>query len=235
MDEQSLILEEYKMLKEEINQKIGYQNTLLTFTDTAVVSIIAIITAIETPLPPEVYLVPLIIIVPMMFRVAYYRDAVAKISAYLSVLLEPKLSPISWETRQLSIGDHFDRIHKKQAKDELPERKKYELKEWIGDKAHSVASIFNANSDQLFFRGAQRYYDFIILAIICYGIFFAQMVCTMPFNLINSIRCGWVLPIEAAIFFLASKTLDLSKSRILWKEFWEKTQRKENKLQEKSE
>lgn len=84
MDVQSLILEEYKMLKEEINQKIGYQNTLLTFTDTAVVSIIAIITAVENPLPPEVYLIPLIIIVPMMFRVAYYRDAVAKISAYLS-------------------------------------------------------------------------------------------------------------------------------------------------------
>lgn len=148
MDEQALVLEEYKMLKEEINQKIGYQNTLLTFTDTAVVSIIAIITAVENPLPPEVYLIPLIIIVPMMFRVAYYRDAVAKISAYLSVFLEPKLSPISWETRQLTLGDDFDSIRKKQAK--------------------------NVNSDQLFFRGAQRYYDFIILAIICYGIFLCK-------------------------------------------------------------
>lgn len=204
MDEQALVLEEYKMLKEEINQKIGYQNTLLTFTDTAVVSIIAIITAVENPLPPEVYLIPLIIIVPMMFRVAYYRDAVAKISAYLSVFLEPKLSPISWETRQLTLGDDFDSIRKKQAK--------------------------NVNSDQLFFRGAQRYYDFIILAIICYGIFFVQMVCTMPFNLINSIRCVWVLPVEIAIFWRASKTLNLSKSRILWENFWNDIAEKEKDI-----
>ena len=204
MDEQTLLLEEYKMLKEEINQKIGYQNTLLTFTDTAVVSIVALITAIENPLPPEVYLVPLIIIVPMMFRVAYYRSSVAKIAAYISVFLEPKLFPIQWESKQFLIDLYGSAAKEKDKK-----------------KFGTLFDIFDADSDELFFRGTQPYYDFIILAIICYGIFCAQMINTMPFNIINTVRCLWVLPLEIAIILLANRILNLSKSRVLWKTFWQ--------------
>ena len=60
--------------------------------------------------------------------------------------------------------------------------------------------------------------------------FFVQMVCTMPFNLINSIRCVWVLPVEIAIFWRASKTLNLSKSRILWENFWNDIAEKEKDI-----
>ena len=36
-----------------------------------------------------------------MNRIAYYRKATAKISAYMIVFLEPKLNERSWETRNI--------------------------------------------------------------------------------------------------------------------------------------
>lgn len=36
-----------------------------------------------------------------MNRIAYYKKAIARISAYMIVFLEPKLNGISWETRNL--------------------------------------------------------------------------------------------------------------------------------------
>ena len=47
------------------------------------------------------YLFPFFIIIPIMNRIAYYRKATAKISAYMIVFLESKLNEISWETRNI--------------------------------------------------------------------------------------------------------------------------------------
>ena len=44
-------------------------------------------------------LLPMVVVVPVSLRVGYYRDAIAKLSAYQVVFLEPELDGINWETR----------------------------------------------------------------------------------------------------------------------------------------
>ena len=210
MDEQQLLLEEYKMLREEINQKIGYQNTLLTFTDTVVVSIISLITGIKGKFPTEMYLMPLVIIVPMMFRVAYYRDAVARIAAYITVFIEPKLLPIQWETRQFSIEKNLE---------------EFDVDERTGK---------NKKVKKPVFKGKQNCYDFIILAIVCYGIFFVQKKQNLfnGFNILEYFACFLFLLVEIAIIVFSLKILNISKSRDLWNEYWKKIENKEAHRQE---
>lgn len=89
-----LICKEYEMLHGEIE----LQNNLLIFMVTATVTIITIAVKSKNLL---LYLFPFFIIIPTMNRIAYYKKAIARISAYMIVFLEPKLNGISWETRNL--------------------------------------------------------------------------------------------------------------------------------------
>ena len=80
-----LICKEYEMLHGEIE----LQNNLLIFMVTATVTIITIAVKSKNLL---LYLFPFFIIIPTMNRIAYYKKAIARISAYMIVFLEPKLN-----------------------------------------------------------------------------------------------------------------------------------------------
>lgn len=87
---------EYDNLRNEIIQKIGLINTLLTFTITTTV---AILTFALSENNAFFCLMPFCIIIPMSIRIAYYRSAISKLSAYMIVFLEKNLDGINWETR----------------------------------------------------------------------------------------------------------------------------------------
>lgn len=92
---------EYKMVRSEIEQKISLHNSLLTFTITTTVAILAI-AAGNANSNAFLYLLPFCVIIPMSIRIAYYRKAMAKLSSYLIVFCEPYDDSIKWETRNLS-------------------------------------------------------------------------------------------------------------------------------------
>ena len=87
---------EYDTLRNEINQKIELHNSLITFTITTTV---AILTFALSQNNVFLYLTPFCIIIPMSMRIAYYRSALSKLSAYIIVFLEKNLEGMNWETR----------------------------------------------------------------------------------------------------------------------------------------
>lgn len=96
---------EYDYLRSEIVQKIELHNTLLTFTITTTV---AILTFALTQDSSILYLLPFCIIVPMSMRMAYYKSAIAKLSAYMIVFLESSIDGLNWETRNaFLISNHL--------------------------------------------------------------------------------------------------------------------------------
>lgn len=96
-----LIQKEYEILRQEIEQKMSLHNTLLTFTITSTILVLTVAVSEEEPI---LYLFPFCIIIPMLLRIAYYKKALAKLSAYMIVFLEPKLEGINWETRNYSFS-----------------------------------------------------------------------------------------------------------------------------------
>lgn len=100
--DKELICKEYEMLHGEIEKKIELQNNLLIF----------MVTATGTAVQSKnllLYLFPFFIIIPTMNRITYYRKAIARISAYMIVFLEPKLNGISWETCNLQLNrKHYE-------------------------------------------------------------------------------------------------------------------------------
>ena len=99
------------MLRQEIDKKISLQNNLLAFMITATLTVLTIAVKYENPL---LYLFPFFIIIPVTNRIAYYRKAIAKISSYMIVFLEPKLDGISWETHNIQFARRYNvgRINK---------------------------------------------------------------------------------------------------------------------------
>lgn len=95
-DKETNLLLEYEFIKTEINQKIELHNTLITFTITTVIGILAFALSQDRTL---LYITPFFLIIPMSIRIRYYRSSMTKLSAYLIVFLEPKLASIKWETR----------------------------------------------------------------------------------------------------------------------------------------
>lgn len=90
------IISEYTSIKEEIQNKIELHNNLITFTITTTVALLAFAFSKENPF---LFLVPFCILIPMSSRIAYYRLAFSKLSAYLIVFIEPELEECNWETR----------------------------------------------------------------------------------------------------------------------------------------
>ena len=109
--DKNLIYKEYEMLRQEIDKKISLQNNLLAFMITATLTVLTIAVKYENPL---LYLFPFFIIIPVTNRIAYYRKAIAKISSYMIVFLEPKLDGISWETHNIQFARRYNvgRINK---------------------------------------------------------------------------------------------------------------------------
>lgn len=96
MSEQDNIIKEYEDLRGEIKQKIELHNSLMTFMITTVVAVLAF--ALETD-NPLMYLLPFAIIIPISMRIAYYREAIIKISSYIIVYIENQVGGLQWETR----------------------------------------------------------------------------------------------------------------------------------------
>lgn len=109
MDRYENIIYEYGFLREEINKKMELHNSLLTFTITTVVAILAI--ALSNDMS-SLYLLSYCILIPMSMRIAYYRISMVKLSAYLIVFLEENIDGINWETRDVSLnkdgGKHWN-------------------------------------------------------------------------------------------------------------------------------
>lgn len=96
---ESYDLEEYKMLRDEIQSCIERDNSLATFMVTAVATILTV--AISANLQvPFLFLISFCIIIPFSARLAHYKSNVARISAYMIVYLEPKMS-IKYETNAI--------------------------------------------------------------------------------------------------------------------------------------
>ena len=93
------LLFEYEMLRDEIAQKIELRNTLLVAMYTITVAILAFACTGEGREHPIICLLPMLVVLPLSMRIAYYRDAIAKLSAYMVVFLEPRIAGVCWETR----------------------------------------------------------------------------------------------------------------------------------------
>ena len=94
------LVKEYDNLRNEINQKIELHNTLLTFTITTTVAVLSLALSQNSTI---LYLIPFCILIPMSMRIAYYRAAMSKLSAYMIVFLEKNIDGMKWETRNAEI------------------------------------------------------------------------------------------------------------------------------------
>lgn len=90
-------LEEYKMLRDEMQNCIERDNTLVTFMVTAVATILTFAVTANLQVP-FLFLISFCIIIPFTARLEHYKKNVARISAYVIVFLEKDMS-IKYETR----------------------------------------------------------------------------------------------------------------------------------------
>ena len=110
MDSQESKVEEYKMLREEIQNCVERDNSLATFMVTAVSTILTF--AISANLPvPFLFLISFCIIIPFTGRISHYKTNVARISAYLIVFLEPEMD-VKYETRNSIVKSAKSKISK---------------------------------------------------------------------------------------------------------------------------
>ena len=110
MDEQESKVEEYKMLRDEIQNCVERDNSLATFMVTAVSTILTF--AISANLQvPFLFLISFCIIIPFTARISHYKTNVARISAYLIVFLEPNMD-VKYETRNSKVKSSKSRISK---------------------------------------------------------------------------------------------------------------------------
>lgn len=94
-------LAEYNTLRSEILQKIEQNNQLLAFTFTAIIAVLAF--AVEAG-NLFLYIAPMMIIIPLSIRIAYYKSAIVRLSAYIIVYLEGQINELAWESRNCSLS-----------------------------------------------------------------------------------------------------------------------------------
>ncbi|WP_172135177.1 hypothetical protein [Adlercreutzia sp. ZJ473] len=92
----SALLAEYGSLREEALQKVQLHNTILMF---AVTSNIAVFALAFTTKVPEMFLLPLVVVVPATWKAVYYKMGMIKLGTYVSVFIEPGDPDLGWETR----------------------------------------------------------------------------------------------------------------------------------------
>lgn len=93
------VLREYGELRAEMLQKIDLHNKLLLFTYTSTAALLGVAATMNNA---YVCLVPIPMVLLISLRIAYYRDATAKLAAYQIVFIEPLLEGIKWERRNAS-------------------------------------------------------------------------------------------------------------------------------------
>ncbi len=134
-DNNENILIEYDCIKTEIQNKIELHNNLITFTITTVVAVLAFAFSEKNPF---LFLTPFCILIPMSFRITYYRLALSKLSAYAIVFLEPFLDGCEWERRNYLI-----------------------VKQSIGNKRKSTKKSITMHYYDLFILGLVCYLGFL--------------------------------------------------------------------------
>ena len=90
------VLREYGELRTEMLQKIDLHNKLLLFIYTSTAALLGVAASMNEA---YVSLVPIPVVMLTSLRIAYYRDATAKLAAYQIVFIEPLLKGIKWEGR----------------------------------------------------------------------------------------------------------------------------------------
>ena len=103
-------LEEYVLLKEEIQKCIDRDNSLATFMVTAVASILTFAISANLQIP-FLFLISFCILIPFTSRIAHYKSNVSRISAYIIVFCEEKLD-IGYETRNSKVRFEKTKISK---------------------------------------------------------------------------------------------------------------------------
>ena len=98
-----MLVVEYKFLREEIMILSSRHNGWVTFTVTSVTGILGYTLLADIHI--YVTLLPFAILIPMAVRIAYSRRTMMKMSAYMIVFLEPKLTGINWETANSTLLD----------------------------------------------------------------------------------------------------------------------------------
>lgn len=83
----------YFSLRDEINYNQNQENEMTRFAYTVIVAVFGTALTVKNK---WITLLSLVIIIPISFRVARYRDSIAYISTYMKVFLEPELE-FKWE------------------------------------------------------------------------------------------------------------------------------------------
>lgn len=93
------VLREYGELRAEMLQKIDLHNKLLLFIYTSTAALLGVAASMNEA---YVSLIPIPVVMLTSLRIAYYRDATAKLAAYQIVFIEPLLKGVKWERRNVA-------------------------------------------------------------------------------------------------------------------------------------
>lgn len=91
------LIKEYELLKGEILNCINLSNRISLFSFTATIAILSFSLTLN-PVRPVLCLIPLVVILPLSAKTAYYRKNMLVVSSYLIEKIEPKVEELSWET-----------------------------------------------------------------------------------------------------------------------------------------
>lgn len=86
---------QYETLREEIGNCTRLSNDFSTFSMTALAAVLAFAFSSNNPF---LFLIPFVLIIPLSSKSLYYRKNIAKISAYMIVMLESEIKGYKWET-----------------------------------------------------------------------------------------------------------------------------------------
>lgn len=92
--------EEYNTLVSRLEFNDNMRNNLLTFSFTAVITLIGVILAMEPPVTPTICLLPYLLIIPFAARITYYRVSSAHIDSFLRCFA-PENSTFRWGSTEV--------------------------------------------------------------------------------------------------------------------------------------
>lgn len=91
------LIKEYELLKGEILNCINLSNRISLFSFTVTIAILSFSLTLN-PVRPVLCLIPLVVILPLSTKTAYYHKNMLVVSSYLIEKIEPKVEELSWET-----------------------------------------------------------------------------------------------------------------------------------------
>ena len=93
--EDSLMIEQYKMLRAQIMQNLNHNHTLLLTSYTMIGAMMALAILTNNPL---IYTVIFIILVAVSAKIRALNNSLQRISTYMRTFLEPEMNGMDWET-----------------------------------------------------------------------------------------------------------------------------------------